>query len=951
MVFRYKSLLFALLLSILPSVGFGLANNNVRVNKFEWMHAQTDHFDIYFDSSTERLVPHMAKHLEDAWRDVGAAFRFEVKERTPFFFYSNHNEFEQTNIVPIGEGTGGVTEAFKNRFLVFNDGSEEWMRHVIYHEFSHVVQFNILYGGFWKSVRLLKSPFYPLWAMEGSAEYGSGSIDEITGDMVTRDAVAFGKLPSLEELQGFGHLKPNQVTLGYKTGEAAMHFLKEEYGVEKFQEFMPILKDHFDVSSALDNLLGCNLEWFDFRFQEWMVNKYDTHIKNSIKAGTYGERLTFSDGIPQFNEAPVVSPDGKKIYFFSDRGGPTQLYEMDRITKKVKALIGLRWKKYENIETRGRALSISSDGRFLAFSAEKKQKDFLFVYDLVKKKLSRISVPFDQIRTPVFSPFDDSLVCVGMKRGFNDLYLINREGQVLRQLTDNPQDEKDPVFSRDGKEIFYSGEVFLENPFSIERDLFSVHTETREIRKLTSLVGRENEPDVLPDGSVVFTRDRLDDGQLGFDLYHVNLSSPSFSLKPLTKLVGGAFTPRYSPAVNALFFVAFENGEKHVFQGTWTFTNSHPSAHVAPAEDPFWNEVRRSNSLESNMAWNNQDAGIPYLKSSPKPYRFQSSTDIFLPFFLYSSQDGFVMVDVWQYSDLMGNHQLQQQLQYASGNDLVDLAISYTYSRYRPDFTFGFRGQKYYRDFEEEDRRREINGFGLMSYPLDRVSSVQLGAGVTDRKDTFLDETEDETDFDDRFLLTGFQYDTVTGRYLVPTKGHRLNFFYQQGFETIGGNQKYKTHGLEGVKYWPLQKESTLASRLFYGRSTGLDRQVFRLGGVDRIRAVPRSGEENKKSNIVFSSTEMRLRIKYLNARTRFLFPDFFFKAAYLIVFDDVGYGWDDTDERNAFKPRKLKNAAGVGISWPTFILQTFQLNLGIQWARQTNNGSDVWYVTVGPSF
>jgi hypothetical protein len=68
--------------------------------------------------------------------------------------------------------------------------------------------------------------------MEGSAEYGSGSIDEITGDMVTRDAVAFNKLPSLEELQGFGHLKPNQVTLGYKTGEAAMHFLKDEYGIE-----------------------------------------------------------------------------------------------------------------------------------------------------------------------------------------------------------------------------------------------------------------------------------------------------------------------------------------------------------------------------------------------------------------------------------------------------------------------------------------------------------------------------------------------------------------------------------------------------------------------------------------------------------------------------------------------------------------------------------------------
>lgn len=951
MVSRYKTVLVAFLISQFPTLGFALASNNVRVDTFEWMHAQTEHFDIYYDSSTERLLPRMAKYLEDAWRDVGEDFRFEVKERTPFFFFSNHNEFEQNNVVPIGEGTGGVTEAFKNRFLIFNDGSEEWMSHVIYHEFSHVVQFNILYGGFWKSVRLLKSPFYPLWAMEGSAEYGSGSTDEVTGDMVTRDAVAFNKLPSLEELQGFGHLKPNQVTLGYKTGEAAMHFLKDEYGVGKFQEFMPILKDHFDVSSALDNLLGCNLEWFNFRFQEWMNIKYEAHIKKTRKAASYGDRLTSPDGIPQFNEAPVLSPDGKKIYFFSDRGGPTQLYEWNRDTKRVRPLIGLRWGKFENIETRGRALSISSDGRYLAFSAEKKQRDFLFLFDLQKKKLSRISVPFDQIRSPVFSPQDDTLVCVGMNRGFNDLYLINREGQIVRQLTDNPQDEKDPVFFADGKEILYSGEVLLENPSSIERDLFSVHTETLQIRKVTSFKGRENEPDVLADGSIVFTRDRSDEGHLGFNLYHVDLSSPALSRGALTDLVGGAFSPRYSPSLNSLFFVAFENGEKHIYQGDWSFAAKSGPVSTSSTDDSFWKTPMLSTDFGSNMVWNPPNVGDLFIKTPPQPYRFKSSTDIFLPFFLYSSQDGLVIVDVWQHSDMLGNHQLQQQMQFASGNDLLDLAVSYTYSRYRPDFTFGFRGQKYYRDFEEEDRRREINGFGLMSYPLDRVSSVQLGGGVTDRKDTFLDEDEDESDFDDRFLLTGFQYDTVTGRYLVPTKGHRLNFFYQQGFETLAGNQKYKTQGVEGVKYLPLHGESTWASRLFYGRSTGIDRQVFRLGGVDRIRGVPRGGDANKKSNVVFASSEVRLRIKYLNARTRFLFPDFFFKAAYLILFDDIGYGWDDEVERESFKAQKLKNAVGVGISWPTFILQTFQLNLGIQWARHTNTGSDVWYVTVGPSF
>ena len=241
---RCKSILF-LVLVFVPALGWSFADNNVRRDRFKWMVVQTEHFDIYYDEKTARMVPRMAQYLEGAWKEVGDMYGYHVPTRTPFFFYSNHNLFEQTNIVQIDEGTGGVTEAFKNRLLIFNDGSQEWLRHVIYHEFTHVVQFNILYGGWWKSVRLLKSPFYPLWMMEGSAEHGSGDIDDATEDMVVRDAVANNQLPDLAELHGFAHLKPNQVTLGYKTGDAAMEFLQEEYGTDKLGKMLFTMKDYF----------------------------------------------------------------------------------------------------------------------------------------------------------------------------------------------------------------------------------------------------------------------------------------------------------------------------------------------------------------------------------------------------------------------------------------------------------------------------------------------------------------------------------------------------------------------------------------------------------------------------------------------------------------------------------------------------------------------------------
>jgi hypothetical protein len=185
---------------------------------------------------------------------------------------------------------------------------------------------------------------------------------------------------------------------------------------------------------------------------------------------------------------------------------------------------------------------------------------------------------------------------------------------------------------------------------------------------------------------------------------------------------------------------------------------------------------------------------------------------------------------------------------------------------------------------------------------------------------------------------------------LVPTHGTRLSLIFQKGTRAFGGNQRYNTATGQAVHYQRLPRESTLASRFLYGRSTGHEPQEFRLGGIDRIRAVTRS-DENKKQNVLFFNNELRFRLQYLNARTKFMFPDFFFKASYLLVFNDMGVGWDNRAERQELDINSINNTAGVGITWPTFIMQTFQLHFSVQWAKRTDKGTDVWYITIGPSF
>ena len=103
--------------------GFPAAQNKLIARKFDWHVAQTDHFDVYYYPGSEAWLPHVSEYLETSYSRVTKGLGIEIPDRSPFFLFLNHNEFEQNNIVDVGEGTGGVTEAFKNRFLVFNDGT------------------------------------------------------------------------------------------------------------------------------------------------------------------------------------------------------------------------------------------------------------------------------------------------------------------------------------------------------------------------------------------------------------------------------------------------------------------------------------------------------------------------------------------------------------------------------------------------------------------------------------------------------------------------------------------------------------------------------------------------------------------------------------------------------------------------------------------------------------
>lgn len=914
------------------------SQNKLIVKSFRWKIASTEHFDIYHSAESEKLIKPSAKILEEAYPRVTLPLGMSIPKRSSFFLFMNHNKFEQNNVVDVGEGTGGVTEAFKDRFLVFNDGSRAWLEHVIHHEFVHVCQFQALYAGFWRSARLLKSFLYPLWFMEGMAEYFSADRDEPQKEMVLRDAVTSKTLIPLRLLHNFNHVKPHQVTLAYKTGHAAMEYIAREYGEDKIGALLKSVTEKLDMNGALHEILGISLDDLDEKFAEDLEEKYEEDARGIHEPSFYGEPVTAMDPIyPVFNAEAAFFADGESMIFISDRDGYDEIYSHDFASGRAVSLkIQKRFShKLEVLKRDGSALSVSPDGRWILFAGELKEKDYLYLYDVRRDALKILKFPLDGAKSPQFSPDGATIGFIGMKDGFNDVYLCDLRGRNLKKMTDTEEDENDLRFYPDGKSILFSREKISEGqPGHLERDMWKRQIDSGLESKITALPGNESQPAMSLDGKRILF---VNDGTGRFEIFQMENGEEPVQI---TQSIGGSFHPAFVPGQDRFVFTAFRAGQQQIYISPM---NAPPQS---SAKQERLNYIEGYGTIKSTAA---------LMTEPPRKYRLRASTDFFFPVFFYSSTDGLFLSTYWQASEMLGNHQIQAAVTYASALDFLNYQILYSYLKFRPQVFFGFLGDTQENVFvTTRERRREDAQFVGVTYPLSRFDSVTTRFLTTQRKVQFMDDNFVTFRSVGRENVAGLSYlrDIAQGRYLETTSGYRVSARAEETNSRFGSTLDYRNVFLDYNHFVPAPSEGTLAFRAFGGASFGGDRQLFRTGGADLLRGYGRFDADNATARFAIANLEYRFPI-VLNANTHvwFIFPDFLFKSVYGHIFTDTGLLWDSASDLASRQVRDLKHSVGVGLRFQAFVLQTFPISIQIDYARRTLDGEQVFYLGFGPHF
>jgi len=548
------------LLGLCANAQAQFGKNKIQYQTFHWRVIRTTHFDIHYSQGGESLARRAADSLEPIYHRVSERTGMTLSDRVPYLIYNAHPRFQQTNVIdqPLEEGIGGFTELFKNRVVVPFDGSYERFDHVMAHELVHALMFNAFEKDAGSRIAGAVQSRLPLWFTEGLAEYASLGWDRASEYWLV-DAVTSGYLPPpTVDFEGF---------LAYRAGQNFLHFLDRSFGDGTVRRLVAEALETRDLDPAMRKVVRIDLRDAGELWIRELRSAYWPELGQREQPRNAGRKLTKAREDGSFwNMQPAISPDGKRIAWFSDKGTRQALWtgEIEKLPRKSAREVqsGAGTPSHESFSPFNSGLDWSPDGKTITVAALRSGRNVVQILDARSGRIRKTIDPrLDAISNPAWS-FDGRFVAFrGMLDGRSDLWIHDLETNTTRRLTNDAAEDDEPAFSPDGKRIAFSSDRGGNG-----RDIWILEIASGSFERVTDDPADDTRPSwggESDSSTLAFISDRC-----GLPQVYALASgafSPAKRPRPLTNLLSGVASARLGRDGRALALSLFEGGSFDVW--------------------------------------------------------------------------------------------------------------------------------------------------------------------------------------------------------------------------------------------------------------------------------------------------------------------------------------------------------------------------------------------------
>ena len=904
--------------TILLIIGFSFplhpfGKNKVSYKSFKWKVLSTAHFNIHYDKNLEELAKKTAKYAECLLLRYSKFLKHDLSQTIPIVIYSSHSFFEETNITShiVGEQTGGFTELLKNRLVLPYEGSLSRFFRVFAHELVHIFQFDILYGRSSNPFGKLMRRRPPIWFMEGMAEYISQGWDS-QSEIIIRNSILEGTLPTMVNLNK-GWIHPKQYFLIYKLSQAFLYFLTNKYGKDTIANIINFFRTSTNIDYALRYVCKKDFKTLSHDFQIFLKKKYWPKITKYDEKSSLIQRKTshVKDG-SSMNMQPLISPDGKKMAFFSNKDIFPSLYLMDIKTGKVEKRLAVGWRNADflGLVFSRNSMSWSGDGKYILFISKHGSYNVINVYDYKNDSLvKKIKTPCQQLSDPAFSPDGKSFVFCGSRHGKSGVWEYTFKSRKFRKIIEDNFTYRNPKWLSNKKILFISNRGG--NPISSKMRFFEFDFTKGLLKKSAFKIKKSIGQFDIKKNKILFTG--ID--TLSSDLYIFDLNKKK--VNRITHLSGGVYQPRFFPDGN---MIAFTYYSKNGYDISVSSLSKLKNSLTKQKTDINKNKELLKNRLSGDLL-NIKTFKKFYNNSQILDYQPVLKLDWITGIIAFNSEAGLRLIGQFAMSDIIGDKRLSVTMDLAISsfedigkNNSINLISSYNLYQGRIDLSIGifhFSESMFFYNIESIINsafiptltRRQAGMYLLAKYPVSRFTRLEM-IWTSMRIEKFYLDFDDTREANQHTLEFSYVFDNTFWSYFGPMDGSRVKLSIEKGFDLYGTDWSFLRINADFRTYLFFGRRYSLALRFKTGSVIGRDKRYthYEIGGFNTVRGV--DFYSIRGDNMMLANIELRFPfIDFL--ALGFPFP-LRLGGIRGVLFMDMGTAWDHDE-----KLRLTKNING----------------------------------------